>query len=106
MSTFPLAYSLCLLLNYYTVKILLLLLLLLIFIYLAASSPNCSTQDLCCVLQDLLLWHTDSSCGAWAPEVVECRLSCSGACGILISRPGINPTPQTHGQRNLAVYSP
>ena len=70
-----------------------LLLLLLIFIYLASCSPNCSTQDLCCIMQDLLLWRTNSSCGTWAPEVMECRLSCSGACGILISWPGINPHP-------------
>ena len=36
---------------------------------LAASRPNCSTQDLCCIMQDLLLWCTDSSCGTWAPKL-------------------------------------
>ena len=34
--------------------------------YLAMSGLSCSTWDLCYVVQDLLLWSTDSSCGAWA----------------------------------------
>ena len=38
-----------------------------------------------------------SSCGTWAPEhvgsvVVVCGLSCPAACGILVPRPGIEPT--------------
>ena len=34
-----------------------------------------------------------SGCGAWAPhmwtQLMQCRLSCSAACGILVSWPGI-----------------
>ena len=38
-----------------------------------------------------------SSCGAWAPECVGSvavahRFSCPMACGILVPRPGIEPT--------------
>ena len=45
-----------------------------------------------------------SSCGTWAPEhagsgVVARGLSCPAACGILVSRPGIEPTsPALEGE--------
>ena len=32
----------------------------LIFIYLASSGLSCVSQDICCVMWDLLLWHMDS----------------------------------------------
>ena len=80
------------------------------FIYLVVSGVSCSTWDLRCIMQDLSLQHTDSVvvarglsrchmcglsvCGAWAVEnvglvVIAHRLSCSVACGILVSGPGI-----------------
>ena len=50
--------------------------------YLAASGLSCSIQDLPCVMQDLSLWCTDSL-------IAILGLSCSTACGILVSQPGI-----------------
>ena len=38
----------------------------LIFIYLTALGLSCSMQDLCYIMQALLLWHTDSSYGTQA----------------------------------------
>ena len=71
-------------------------------------------QDLHCGIQDLLLWRAGSSlqhvgfslvvvcgllssCGVQAPGrvgsvVVVHGLSCPVACGILVPRPGIEPT--------------
>ena len=40
--------------------------------------------DLGCGMRDLSLWHMDSL-------VVAHGLSCSEACGILVSTPGIEP---------------
>ena len=63
----------------------------LLFIYLAVSGLSCGTRD-------LSLWGAGfSSCGTRAPEhtgsVVAVRqLSCPAACGILVPRPGIEPT--------------
>ena len=37
-----------------------------IFIYLAASGLGWSTQDLHCIMWDLSLQGTNSSCGVWA----------------------------------------
>ena len=78
------------------------------------SGCSCGTWDLRLGMWDLLLWHglffvscpgfslvvvcgfSLSSCGAQAPGrvgsvVVAHRLSCPGACGILVPRPGIEP---------------
>ena len=79
-----------------------------VFVYLVVSGVNSSTWDLHCIMQDLSLQHTDSlgahglsKCRlsglclcAWALECVGLvvtahRLSCSVACGILVSGPGI-----------------
>lgn len=79
-------------------------------VYLVVSGVRCSMWDLHCITPDLSLQHTDSPvvarrlsrchtcglsvCGAWALEnvglvVTAHRLSCSVACGILVSGPGI-----------------
>ena len=55
-----------------------------LFIYLVVSGLSCSTQDLCCILQDLLLRPKDSL-------LVALRPSCFTAWGILVPRPGIEP---------------
>ena len=55
-----------------------------LFVYLAASGLTFGTQDLLCVMQDLLLRLTDSL-------VVACQLTCSAACGISVPQPGIEP---------------
>ena len=39
-----------------------------LLICLAVLSLSCSTQDLCCIMWDLLLWCANSSCGTWTPE--------------------------------------
>ena len=40
-----------------------------------------------------ICWDTRPSyCSAWASLVVVCGLSCPTACGILVPRPGIEPT--------------
>ena len=46
---------------------------------------GCSTGDLCCVIQDLLLRRCRDF------PVVTLRLGCYTACSILVSRPGIEP---------------
>ena len=41
------------------------------FIYLAATGLSCGTQDICCVMQDLSLWLTDSLLvvpGLWSAQ--------------------------------------
>jgi len=48
-----------------------------LFIYLAALGLSCGTGNLSCIIQDLLLWCTDSL-------DVACGLSCSVAYGILV----------------------
>ena len=77
------------------------------FIYfLAASGLSCCTWALrCSTWAFLQLWRAGSraselcSCGAQALSlrhsssvVVACELSCPAACGILVPRPGIEPT--------------
>ena len=52
--------------------------------YLAVLGLSCGTGDLHCDQQDLLLQRMDS-------VVVASRFSCSKACGILVSHPGIEP---------------
>ena len=39
-----------------------------LLVYLALLGLSCGMQDLCCVLWDILLWCTDSSCVVGAPE--------------------------------------
>ena len=61
-----------------------------IFIYLAVSGLSCG-------MRDLSLWQAGSvvaapglsSCGAWA---LECIGLVALTCGILVLRPGIEPT--------------
>ena len=50
-------------------------------IYLIVSGLSWHLGGLHCIAWDLLLWPTDS--------LVTCRLSSSGARGILVPRPGI-----------------
>ena len=38
------------------------------FIYLAPLGSSCHMGDPHCIMQDLSLWHMDSSCGTQAPE--------------------------------------
>ena len=57
-----------------------------VFIYLAVSGLSCSTWDLHCIMQDLLLGSMDSL-------VVACGPSCSMTCGMLVSQPGIELHP-------------
>ena len=75
-----------------------------LFIYLAASGLSYSTWNLCCVMQDLLLWCLESLVvaqglwNAWTSEIVSRRLSCSMAGGILVSQWGIEPeSPSSQG---------
>ena len=60
-----------------------------LFTYLAASGLRCSTQDLCPLTRDLcpLTWDLQLWCSVVA--VFGWGFSCPGACGILVSRPGI-----------------
>ena len=66
-------------------------------IYLAVSSLGCGTQDPHCVTWDLSLQCTDSLVverglqRAQASLAGAHGLSYSGACGILVPRPGIKP---------------
>ena len=54
---------------------------------LAVSGLSCGVQDLCCVSCRIL-----QLAGMGANSVVEVRgLSCSGACGIFVPWPGIEP---------------
>ena len=53
-----------------------------LFTYLAASGLRCSTRDLCPLTWDLQLWCSVVAVFGWG-------FSCPGACGILVSRPGI-----------------
>ena len=66
------------------------------FFKLAALGLGCHVQDLHCVMQDLLVEQGLSSYGPWVPEhtgsvIVAQGLSCSLACRILVSWPGIEP---------------
>ena len=70
-----------------------------LFIYLAVSGLSCSTQDLCCISQDLLLQPPDSL-------VVVLRLSCFTAWGILVLRPGIEPLSPVLGGIFLTTGPP
>ena len=59
----------------------------------------------------LLLAELDLSCGVRAPEhvgsvVVARGLSCSVACGILVPRPGIEPTSPALAGGSLTTASP
>ena len=70
-----------------------------IFIYLfGCTVSSCGTQDLRCVMQDLLMWCTDALVvvhgfqSVWASVVAACIVSCSVACGILVPWPEIKPT--------------
>lgn len=68
-----------------------------ILICLAASALGCSMQDLCCIMQDLVLC-LQTLVVAHMPQSIQAslaaahRLSCSTACGILVSQAGIEPT--------------
>jgi len=83
--------------KYYLVIILTFSLSLLMCIYLAVSSLVCGTQDPHCVTWDLSLRCTDSLVvehglqSAQASLAGAHGLSYSGACGILVPRPGIKP---------------
>ena len=70
-----------------------------LFIYLAVSGLSCSTQDLCCISQDLLFRPTNSL-------VVVLRLSCFTAWGILVLRPGIEPLSPVLGGICLTIGPP
>lgn len=56
---------------------------LLLFFFLAASDLGCSRQGLCCIMQDLFLWHSGSVVETHGP-------SCYVACGILVPARGSN----------------
>ena len=65
----------------------------LVFIYLASSGLSCS-------MQDLSLGCSDSS-------VVMSRLSCSGACGIIVPQVGVKPVcPGPPGKSLWYVFFP
>ena len=64
-------------------------------IYLAAWSLSRSVLDLHCDMQNLWRQRMDSSCGARASVLKVLGLSCSLACGILVSWPGIKPASPT-----------
>ena len=69
-------------------------------------------SGLSCGVQFLSLWHSDlSSCGAQASEhmgsvVVACGLSCSLACGILVTWSGIEFTSPALVGRFLTTGQP
>ena len=68
----------------------------------AVSGLSCGMHgDLCCIIQDLPLWHTDSL-------VVVCWLSSCGtwACGILVPWPGIEPVSSALQGRFLTTGPP
>ena len=57
---------------------------------------SCSIQDLCCIMWDLSLRCRLSRCGEQALErrgsvVMLHELSCSMACVIVVSQPGVKP---------------
>jgi len=81
-----------------------------LLIYLTASGLTCSTWDLRCVVQNLIIraqglsgsgehapgWAGFCSCSTWTLEytgsvVVAHELSCSVARGILVPQPGMKP---------------
>ena len=75
-----------------------------LFIYLATSSLNYGTWDLCCIVQDLLFWYKGSLVVTYRFKSTQTsavrvhRLRCPMACGILVPWPGIKPiSPELRG---------
>ena len=59
---------------------------------LPALGLSCSAWDFCCIMRDLPLQQLNSL-------VAVCKLSCSTACGILVSQAGIEPiSPALQGR--------
>ena len=59
---------------------------------LPALGLSCSTWGFCCIMRDLPLQQLNSL-------VAVCKLSCSTACGILVSQAGIEPiSPALQGR--------
>ena len=74
-----------------------------ICIYLAASGLSCGMQDLCCVMCNLLLWHTVMTASSVA---AVSGLSCSRACGILVPWPGIELVSSALADGSLTTEPP
>ena len=70
-----------------------------LFIYVAASGPSCGTWNLHWLCGSFVVVVPGLySCGTQLPESGQHGLSCSVACGILVSRPGIKPvSPELQG---------
>ena len=68
-------------------------------IYLTVSGLSCCTQDLCCIMWDLLLQGPGSA-------VAALRLIRSAACEILVPQSGIKPMCPAQQGRFLTTGSP